>query len=100
MYSFQSKPVWLDLEWSVNKADSAGFGVVNVKGQGVKQVWMQSSATPATSNPFVNSTSAGYALIELEYNYQRVYCPNYRIVSPVTGSGLAINGSALTAGVP
>lgn len=61
---------------------------------------MQSSATPAVGNPFVNSTSAGYAQINLAYNYNRAYCLDYRITAPVTGSNLAINASALTIGVP
>lgn len=101
-YSFQSKPVLLDLEFQVLLADSKGFGIKagSLKGQGVKNVFMQSSATPATGNPFVNTTSAGYVLINLAYNYARAYCVDYRITSPVTGSALAINGSALTAGVP
>lgn len=99
-YSFQSKPVFLDLQFVVNKADSGGFGVTNIKGQGVQSVFMQTSSTAAKGNPFVNNTSAGYALIQLEYNYARAYCLNHCITSPVTGSNLAINGSALTAGVP
>lgn len=101
-YSFQSKPVILDLQFQVNLADAAGKGIVDgsLKGQGVRSVFMQSSATPAVGNPFVNTTSAGYAQINLAYNYTRAYCLDYRITAPVTGSNLAINASALTIGVP
>lgn len=101
-YSFQSKPVILDLQFQVNKADTSGTGITlgSLKGQGVSSVFMQSSVTPAAANPFVNSTSAGYAQINLAYNYARAYCLDYRISSPVTGSALAINGSALTIGLP
>lgn len=99
-YSFQSKPVLLDLQFKVAIADSAGYGVTNVKGQGVSHVFMQSSATPATGNPFVNTTSAGFALIQLAYNYNRIYAGPWSAEPTVTGSDLAINGSALTAGLP
>lgn len=101
-YAFQSKPVILDIEFQVLLADSKGFGIKagSLKGQGVTNVFMQSSATPATGNPFVNTTSAGYAQINLAYNYVRAYCTDYRLISPVTGSALAINATALTAGVP
>lgn len=96
-YAFQSKPVLLDLQFVVNPTDTAGFGVTSIKGQGVSNVYMHTSATPAAGNP---NPAVGYALIKLAYNYQRLYCPNYRITSPMTGSDLAINGSALTAGLP
>lgn len=97
-YGFQSKPVLLDLQFTVDKTNANG--VTNVKGQGVEAVYMQSSATPSSSNPFVITTSAGYALIKLAYNYTRAYASSTILRSPVTGSNLAINGSALTAGVP
>jgi hypothetical protein len=100
MYSFQSKPVWLDLSFIVDSANGNGLGVRSVKGQGVKNVYMQTSATPATGNPMVNSTSAGYCLIELEYNYARNYGGYCDFVAPLTGGTLAINGSALTPGLP
>jgi len=101
-YSFQSKPVILDLQWQVLLADTSGTGIAagSLKGQGVSSVFMQSSATPAAKNPFVNSTSAGYAQINLAYNYARIYCLDWSIHSPVTGSAKAINASALTIGVP
>lgn len=96
-YGFQSKPVWLDLQFVVSATDTAGFGITGLKGQGVKNVYMHTSATPATGNP---NPASGYALIRLAYNYSRIYCPNYMITAPVTGSDLAINASALTPGVP
>lgn len=97
-YSFQSKPVLLDLEFTVDATNANG--VTGVKGQGVQAVYMQSSATPSASNPFVNTTSAGLALIRLAYNYDRAYALSHTIRSPLTGSDLAINATALTAGVP
>ena len=93
-YSFQSKPVILDLQFEV--LSTAGNGTALVKGQGVKQVYMHSSA-PAAGNP---NPAVGIAQINLAYNYARAYCLDYSFVSPVTGSPLAINGTALTVGAP
>lgn len=98
LYSFQSKPVIVDLQFQVQAADSAGLGVTNVKGQGVKSVFMHTSATPGVSNGITNPNPAlGFAQINLAYNYVRMYCADWSITSPVTGSALAINASALTA---
>src|SRR5580698_5343943 len=103
-YSFQSKPVLLDLQFQVAPADTGGLGVLagSVKGQGVENVFMHTSTTPGKGpNGYLNpNPAAGYALIQLKYNYQRAYCTNKRISAPLTGSNLAINASALTAGIP
>ncbi len=100
-YSFLSKPVELDLSFIVDATNGNGLGVRSVKGQGVKNVFMHTSSTPGSSNGYLNPNPAvGYALVELEYNYTRVYGGPLNIVAPVTGGNLAINGSALTAGLP
>lgn len=94
-YSFLSKPVLLDLNFIVDHTNGNGLGIRSLKGQGVKAVYMNTSATAATGNP---NPAAGFALIELEYNYTRAYAGPLNIVSPLAGSNLAINASALTAG--
>lgn len=101
-YSFQSKPVILDLQFVVAAADTGGLGVTTVKGQGIANAFMHTSSTPGKGpNGYLNPNPAtGNLLIQLAYNYSRAYCLDYRITSPVTGSALAINASALTAGVP
>lgn len=96
-YSFLSKPVLLDLNFVVDSSNGNGLGVRNVKGQGVKAVYMHTSATPAPGNP---NPASGYCLIELAYNYTRSYAGPLDIVSPLSGSNLAINASALTPGNP
>lgn len=100
-YSFQSKPVLLDLQFIVNSSDTAGLGVTNVQGQGVKNVFMHTSATPGKSNGYLNPNPAvGICLIELAYNYNRTYASDIRIVAPLTGSAIAINSTAMTIGQP
>lgn len=101
-YSFLSKPVNLDFNFIVDADDSAGLGVISVKGQGVENVFMHTSQTPGRGpNNYLNPNPAsGYALIQLAYNYSELKGGPINIRSPLTGSDLAINGSALTAGLP
>lgn len=96
-YSFLSKPVELDLSFVVDSTNGNGLGVRSVKGQGVKNVYMHTSATPAGGNP---NPAVGLALIQLSYDYARNYGGPINFASPVTGSNLAINASALTVGQP
>lgn len=101
-YSFLSKPVELDLSFIVDADNTNGLGVRSVTGQGVQNVFMHTSATPGRGpNGYLNPNPAvGYALIELSYNYVKNYGGPINFISPVTGSDLAINATALTAGVP
>src|SRR5271165_425612 len=101
-YSFLNKPVELDLNFIVDSTNGNGLGVRSVKGQGVAYVFMNTSVSPGKGpNGYLNPNPAsGYALIELEYNYNKVACASSAIVSPLTGGPLAINGAALTPGLP
>lgn len=101
-YSFQSKPVILDLNFVVDAANGNGLGVRSVKGQGVQNVFMHTSASAGRGpNGYLNPNPiAGIALIQLRYNYTRIYGGPRSLVSPLTGGNLAINASALTLGTP
>lgn len=99
-YSFLSKPVWVDCNFAVTPTNGTGF--TSLKGQGVANAFMHTSTTPSRgANGYLNPNPAsGYAWLQLSYNYNR-YCGGFRgLASPVTGSNLAINGSALTVGNP
>lgn len=102
LYSFQSKPVILDLNFVVDSTNGNGLGVRSVKGQGVANVFMNTSVSPGRGpNGYLNpNPAAGYALIQLEYNYTRNYGGPLSIIAPLTGGNLAINASALTPGIP
>lgn len=93
-YGFQSKPVWLDAKWTVDS--TTGTGTASVKGQGIQNVFMH-AGSPSSINP---NPASGYALVQLAYNYTRCYMGPWMAQPPVTGGGLAIDGSALTAGLP
>lgn len=94
-YGFQSKPVILDLMFTVDATNNKG--TTGVKGQGVQNVYMHTSTTPAAGNP---NPANGYALIQLAYNYARVYGGPWNALPPLTGGNLATNATALTAGIP
>jgi hypothetical protein len=99
-YSFLSKPVLLDLNFIVDSTNGNGLGVRSVKGQGVSNVFMHTSATPGKGpNGYLNPNPAsGLCLIELAYNYTRAYAGPLNIISPPTGSPLVIDATALTPG--
>lgn len=97
-YSNIVVPTKVDIQFAVNAADSGGAGITSLKSNGyVQSVFMHTSATPATGSP---NPAAGYALITMKSNFNVFTGAKMSIESPVTGSALAINGSALTAGVP
>lgn len=102
-YSMLSKPVLVDCNFVVDSTNGNGLGIRSLKGQGVQNVFMHTSATPGKGpiNGLLNPNPAvGYAWIELAYNYSRYYGGASGFVSPTTGGTLAINASALTIGNP
>lgn len=101
-YSMLSKPVLVDCSFVVDNSNGNGLGIRSLKGQGVQNVFMHTTGSPGRGpNGYLNpNPAAGYALIQLAYNYDRYYGGASGFIAPVTGSNLAINGAALTIGVP
>lgn len=97
MYSFASQPVLIDCNFIVDSTNGNGLGQRSLKGQGVRQVYMntQNSFFAGASNP-----APGYAWINLKSNYCRYLGGFSGFVSPVAGSTLAIDSTALTVGNP
>jgi hypothetical protein len=108
LYSFASQPVLIDCNFVVDHANGNGLGVRSLKGQGIKNVYMWTSATPQRGsgqtivNPFGQTASKGYALIQLRSNYNRYLGGFSGFVSPPTGAALGISAvsAALTVGKP
>lgn len=101
-YSMLNKPVLVDCNFVVDSTNGNGLGIRSLKGQGVKNVFMHTSASPGRGpNGYLNPNPAvGFALIQITYNYARYYGGFSGFVSPTAGSNIAINGSALTIGQP
>lgn len=108
LYSFASQPVLIDCNFIVDSTNGNGLGIRSLKGQGVKNVYMFTSATPLKGvgntivNPMGHNASKGYALIQLKSNYNRYLGGFSGFASPVTGSPLNIDATdaALTVGTP
>ncbi len=101
-YGFANKPAFIDWSFVVDSTNGNGLGVRSVKGAGVQNVFMHTSASAGKgANGYLNpNPAAGYALIQLNNNYPRYLGGFSGFSSPVTGSSLAINSTALTIGNP
>ena len=99
LYSFGSQPVLIDCEFTVASTNANGLGITGLKGQGVKNVYMHTTQTPAAGNP---NPAVGLALIQLSNNYTRLLGQFTGTVSPLTGGALNIDATdaALTVGQP
>ena len=96
--SLHKKPVQLDCNFVVDATNGNGLGIRSLKGPGIAQVYMHTSATPAAGNP---NPLSGYILVQFQDNFNRYFFGTAGAVSPVTGSNLSISGSGvLTVGAP
>jgi len=96
MYSLHAMPVLLDCNFVVDSTNGNGLGIRSLKGPGIQAVYMHTSATPDPKNP---NPASGTIVVQLQDNYNRSFSGFDSRVSPVSGSALKIDNSALTAGV-
>lgn len=94
LYTLEEYPVVISCNFIVDNTNA--LGIRSLKGPGVKAVYMNTSATPATGNP---NPAAGTILVQLQDNYTRLLSGGNQILSPNSGSDVKIDNSALTAGV-
>ena len=98
LYSFGSQPVLIDCNFVVDPANGNGLGIRSLKGQGVRNVFMHTSATPGSNRGYLNPNPAvGYAYVQLDSNYNRYLGGFSGFASPTSGSPIVI--SAATAGL-
>ncbi len=96
LYSFGAQPVLIDCNFVVDSSNGNGLGIRSLKGQGVENVFMHTSATPGRGpNGYLNpNPAAGFALVQLSSNYNRYLGGFSGFVSPVTGSAIPIAAGA------
>lgn len=85
-YTKHKMPVLIDCNFIVDSTNGNGLGIRSLKGQGVTNVYMHTSATPAAGNP---NPASGVILVQLTDNYTRYFGGFSGQVSPVgspTGS--------------
>jgi hypothetical protein len=96
LYTMRAMPVLVDMSFQVSATDSAGYGIVDLEGPLVEDVLMNTSATPAVAG---QNPAAGTIVIRLQDNYNSFLLAGFSIQSPLSGSAIKIDNSAMTAGV-
>jgi hypothetical protein len=98
IYSMHVMPVLLDCNFIVDAADEDGYGITNLKGPAIADVFMNTSAgTPASDSP---EPAAGTIVVRLADNFNRQFISGLHVIqSPLSGSDVKIDNSAMTAGV-
>lgn len=89
-YSLEEYPVLISCNFIVDSTNGNGLGIRSLKGPGVKAVYMNTSATPATGNP---NPLAGTILIQLQDNYNRSLSGFDAKVSPVSGTPIVVTAA-------
>lgn len=101
-YTKHAMPTFLDCNFIVDHTNGNGLGIRSLKGPGILDVFMNTSATPGQGNSGLTNPNpaAGYILVQLAENYNRYFCGFSGYGSPVSGTNIAIlaSGAALTPG--
>ncbi len=97
LYSPHVRPVLVDCNFIVDKANGNGLGLRSLKGQGISAAYMTSSSTPAAGNPLVSGVSEGLIVIQFADNFNRAY-PGMSSIIPPVATSTKIDNSALTVG--
>lgn len=96
LYTMHVKPVLVDCNFLVSPTDTGGLGITSLKGPLVQAVYMHTSATPAALNP---NPASGTIVVQLQDNYNGLFCISSSIIAPASASDVKIDNSAMTAGV-
>lgn len=92
--TLHTKPILIDCNFVVDSTNGNGLGIRSLKGAGVQNVFMKTSATPATGNTVVQN---GLIMVQFQDTYNRYFGGFSGQVSPVTGANLTVG---LTVGSP
>lgn len=95
IYIPQVKPVLLNCSFVVDSTNANGLGIRSLKGPGISNVYMHTSAAPAAGNP---NPSSGLIVVQLAQNFQRYLGGFGGTVSPVTGGNIVVSGGTLVQG--
>jgi hypothetical protein len=97
-YAPHTFPVLLDCNFVVDSANGNGLGIRSLKGQGIANVFMHTTATPGVGNQgqLNPNPPSGTIAVQLNDNYNRLYALNGGFASPVSGTPL----TSVTANTP
>lgn len=84
-YAPHTRPVLLDCNFVVDAANGNGLGIRNLKGQGIQNVFMHTSATPGKGpNGLLNpNPAAGVVMVQFADNFNRYYGGSAGFIPPV-----------------
>lgn len=86
-------PVLLDCNFVV--AAGNANGITGLKGAGIQAVYMHTTTTPSAGNP---NPVSGFAIVQLQDNYNRYFAGFHGMVSPQSGASLLVASAGLTVG--
>lgn len=97
-YSNLVGPVKIDMQFTVD--DSNGLGITSLKSNGyVRNVFMHTTTTPSANDGYTNpNPAAGYALVQLKYNFNKYIGEVWSCQSPNSGSSILVT-TGVTAGL-
>jgi hypothetical protein len=96
LYQYEAYPVKLYCNFVVDSTNGNGLGIRSLKGAGIANVFMHTSATPAAGNYGVTNPNpaSGLVLVQFQNNFSQLLDVTGGFVSPLTGSNL----TSVTAG--
>ena len=86
----------IDINFIVDSTNGNGLGIRSLKGAGVANVYMHTSATPAAGNP---NPAPGLILVQLSQEYTQYLGGYSGFVSPVSGTPINVT-TGTTLGLP
>lgn len=96
-YAPHTRPVLLDCNFVVDASNGNGFGVRNLKGQGIASLFMHTTSTPArAANGQLNPNPvAGVIQVQFADNFNRYYGGTAGFVPPVGSSSTSTTANAI-----
>lgn len=106
--SLHKAPFLLDCNFVVDSANGNGLGLRSLKGPGILNAFMHTSATPGFGNangnvPQLNpNPAAGTIIVQFQDNWPRSLSGGFSLVTPVSGTPIVITaaGAHIVAGTP
>jgi hypothetical protein len=96
LYQYEAYPILINCNFVVDPANGNGLGIRNLKGAGVANVFMHTTASPGLGNYGVTNPnpSAGLILVQFQNQFNRYLSGFDGTISPLSGSPL----TSVTAG--
>lgn len=96
LYQMEAYPILLSCNFVVDSTNGNGLGIRSLKGAGIANVFMHTSASPAAGNyGIVNpNPQSGMILVQFQNQFNRYLSGFSGLVSPLSGSSL----TSVTAG--